>query len=119
MRLAAVTTVLAGVAALVLAASGLGGSSAAPEPIKIVATSNVVSQVTPFPAIMDNADIFAKWINARGGINGRPLEIINCDNHGDPNSTVACARKAVSEHAVAMIGWSYTAARAVPYLAAA
>lgn len=88
---------LAVVATAAAANVASGSSSAAGQPIKIVATSNVVSQVTPFPAIMDNADIFAKVINARGGINGRPLEIIDCDNHGNANDTISCARKAVSE----------------------
>jgi ABC-type branched-subunit amino acid transport system substrate-binding protein len=41
-------------------------------------------------------------INAAGGINGRPLQIVFCDNGYDAGKSAACAREFVSKGVVAM-----------------
>jgi hypothetical protein len=66
---------------------------------------------------MDVADVYAKWINAHGGINGHPLQIINCENHATENGGIACARQAISDNVVAAVGWSWAGGQGVPYLA--
>ncbi|WP_430331020.1 ABC transporter substrate-binding protein [Rhodococcus sp. ACT016] len=41
--------------------------------------------------------------NNHGGVNGRPLELIQCDTMGDPNKEVDCANKMVSEGVTATL----------------
>lgn len=46
----------------------------------------------------------ADAINRGGGIDGRPVEIIECDTANDPNTAAECGRRAVSEDVVAVVG---------------
>ena len=50
--------------------------------------------------------LYAKYINARGGIAGRPLEVTVCDEQFDPAVATTCARQAVEDEA-----WSRSSAR--------
>lgn len=45
-----------------------------------------------------------KAINEAGGINGRPVEVVECNTALDPNKATACAREAVEKGVVAEIG---------------
>ncbi len=50
------------------------------------------------------AKLAEKFINDNGGINGRPLEVTNCDTKGDPNEAANCGRQAVEEGMVDVPG---------------
>jgi branched-chain amino acid transport system substrate-binding protein len=56
----------------------------------------------PFQEALDKAAI--RGINARGGINGHPVELDACDGRNDPDSELECARKLVSDGVVAVVG---------------
>lgn len=56
------------------------------------------------PSIKTGAEAGVAKINAEGGINGRKLELITCNDNNDPNTAAGCARKAVQEKVVAVIG---------------
>ena len=43
-------------------------------------------------------------INAAGGINGHKLQLINCNDHADPNDAVSCANSEISQGVVALVG---------------
>lgn len=45
-------------------------------------------------------------VNARGGLAGRPLKIIRCNDKGDPNQASQCVQKAADDGAIALIGAS-------------
>ncbi|WP_207840101.1 ABC transporter substrate-binding protein [Williamsia soli] len=77
------------------------------EPIKVMTIASGTGQLDPHPEILKTAEMYGDWINENGGIGGRPLEVITCDNADDPNKDAACARKAVDEGVVATVG-SYT-----------
>jgi ABC-type branched-subunit amino acid transport system substrate-binding protein len=50
--------------------------------------------------ITDESDYYtaiADAINARGGIHGRPLDIVGCDDNNDPNQTTTCFRSIVND----------------------
>ena len=51
----------------------------------------------------DTAKAAAQAINAAGGVQGRPLAILTCDDKFDPNATLDCVRQAVDGHAAAII----------------
>ena len=48
----------------------------------------------------------ADAVNARGGLAGRPLKIVRCNDKFDPNQATACAQKAVDDKAIALIAAS-------------
>jgi len=115
------------VAALVLAASAVsacggndnssgssgGGASPTPKsklsgaPIKAMTVASVNTQGPPFPQILETAKLYEKWVNDNGGINGHPLQVSTCDDRGVAPGATQCARQAVSEKDVAVVG-SYT-----------
>jgi len=46
----------------------------------------------------------ADYLNAQGGVGGRPIKISACDSKADPAATTACAQQAVDDGAVAKVG---------------
>lgn len=96
-----------------------GAAAAAPtgEPIKAMTIAPVNTNTPPYPNIHEAAKIYQRQINDKGGINGRPLEVITCDGRGDPNEDAACGRRAVEEGVVAVVGsFTFDASRLVPIL---
>ena len=100
-------------------------SSAAPdtpaaegEPVKVMVWGPATtSGPPPEPGMFPTAQIAADEINARGGLGGRPVEVITCDEKYDPNEAERCARTAVAEGVIAVVGsYSFGAARYMPIL---
>lgn len=62
------------------------------------------------------ARLATEHINAAGGINGRPLALIEVDDQGDPDSAIAAAATLRASRAVAVVGhlWSGTTLAAGP-----
>jgi ABC-type branched-subunit amino acid transport system substrate-binding protein len=52
-------------------------------------------------------------LNARGGLLGHPIEVVTCDEGGDANAASECARQAVDEGVVAVIGSATAQADAI------
>jgi len=80
------------------------GDTPSGDPIKVMVEAPVDSQVLPFPNIPETARLYAAFINDKGGIKGRPLEIVVCDDRADAGEAANCAREAVSENVVANVG---------------
>ncbi|MGA3115781.1 MAG: ABC transporter substrate-binding protein [Syntrophobacteraceae bacterium] len=75
----------------------------AAEPINI----GVIAFTSPAPgkSIFDAADLAAEEINAKGGINGRPVKLFEYDNHGKSADAVEAFQRAVyNDHVVAVMG---------------
>ncbi|MFG2887560.1 ABC transporter substrate-binding protein [Streptomyces sp. NPDC048297] len=62
------------------------------------------TDATNKPGMPAMARAYAKWINARGGINGRKLEVLTCNDHNDSVGAAQCARRAAAENVVAVVG---------------
>jgi ABC-type branched-subunit amino acid transport system substrate-binding protein len=74
-------------------------------PIKIAVINDATQQGgLGRPEIPAAAEARVEAVNAAGGIDGRPLELIACDAKQDPNAARACARQVVEEGAVAVVG---------------
>ena len=87
------------------------------EPIKAMTITSLESQGPVYPNIGNTAEVYEKWINKRGGIGGRPLDVQVCDERGKPTDAAACARKAVSDKVVAVIGsFSFLGTNIMPAL---
>ena len=68
--------------------------------------------------IANTAIAYQDYINARGGIAGRQLEVTVCDEQFDPAIATTCAREAVEEDMVSIVGsFTYFAESIVPVIA--
>jgi branched-chain amino acid transport system substrate-binding protein len=86
-------------------------------PIKTMTITSLNSQGPVYPNISITAKAYGKWINAHGGIKGHPLQVTVCDEHGKPTDAAACARQAVSDNDVAVVGsFSFLGTNIMPAL---
>ncbi|WP_433610208.1 ABC transporter substrate-binding protein [Prescottella agglutinans] len=111
MKLKTLAPAIAALAAVGLVASGCSDDSSADpaqnpatgEPIKVGQILSIqaggLSVANMGAGMTASIDAF----NNRGGVNGRPLELIQCDTMGDPNKEVDCANKMVSEGVAATL----------------
>jgi ABC-type branched-subunit amino acid transport system substrate-binding protein len=98
-------------------ASSAASGPATGTPIKVMVTAPVNTQLPPYPNIPGAAQVYEKYINDKGGIAGHPLQVITCDNKGDPNEGANCARQAVDAKVVAVVGsFTFDASRIIPVL---
>lgn len=96
---------------------GGGGEQATGEPIVTWTYTDVNTEGPQYKNIEETARIYEEWVNANGGIGGRPLEANFCDARGTPTAAAACAREAVSGGAVALVGnFTFTGDAVIPIL---
>lgn len=124
------TAALAALGVMTLLAAGCASSSSAAgsgntkSPIKLMVDTTMTPAASfgglsfPYPAV--GAKAAATALNAKGGIDGHPVQIDVCDNQGNPDQSAACGRKAKSNGDIAVIGaWDiYGAAEILPVLQA-
>jgi ABC-type branched-subunit amino acid transport system substrate-binding protein len=97
---------------------GSGGSAS--DPIKVMTIGQFQAQAFAFPDMAKAVEKVIDDANEDGGINGRQIELITCNDEGDTNVAGRCARQAVTEGVVAVIGTiSLYAPAIVPLLEAA
>jgi ABC-type branched-subunit amino acid transport system substrate-binding protein len=114
-----VVAVFAAALAVTTAASAPTAPKLTGSPIVTYTFADVNTQGPQYKNIAETARVYGSWINAHGGINGHPLRVKNCDARGTPTAATACARKAVADHAVAVIGsFTFTGDAIVPVLKA-
>lgn len=82
--------------------SSSSGGSASGE-IKVMAISVLQSSALSFPDETAAMQAHADEINAAGGINGKKLDLIICNDQFDPNVASDCARQAASGGVVAVL----------------
>jgi branched-chain amino acid transport system substrate-binding protein len=95
---------LLGVAAAIAAIVTSSGSAAATgSPIKVGA---IVSETGPAPFVdwSEGAIAYFKDLNAHGGINGHPVDLIFKNDAGNPTQTGLIARQLIGEGVVAFVG---------------
>jgi len=101
------------------AGDGAAATADAPEgdPIITYTFTDVNTEGPQYKNIQETARVYQEWVNANGGIAGRPLEARFCDARGTPTDAAACARKAVQDKAVAVVGnFTFTGDAIVPIL---
>lgn len=95
-------------AAPVLAACGSSsdskGSAAGGDTIKVLTYGPFDGKGFSLPQIKTGAQAGVDKVNAEGGINGRKIKLIACNDNNDPNTAAGCARTAVEEKVVAVLG---------------
>ncbi|MGW1165593.1 ABC transporter substrate-binding protein [Streptomyces sp. NPDC002550] len=73
-------------------------------PVKVMTWAPQDTNATNKPGMPAMALAYAKWINAHGGINGRKLQVLTCNDHNDSVGAAKCARYAADENVVAVVG---------------
>ena len=88
------------------------------DPIKVMTVTTLNAAGPTYANIANTANAYAEYINARGGIAGRPLEVTVCDEQFDPAVATTCARQAVDEGMVSVVGsFTFFAESIVPVIA--
>ncbi len=99
---------------------GTSDESAEPtgEPLKVMTVTTLNAAGPTYQNIANTANLYAEYINDRGGIGGRPLEVTVCDEQFDPAVATSCARQAVEEGMVSIVGsFTFFAESIVPVIA--
>lgn len=118
-------TIISLVIALALLGAGCGGSSDStgsstsaglPETITIGAAIGKSGYLAPYDASISAVEQLADEVNAKGGIDGSKLEVIQVDNRSDPQRAPIAAQEAIEKGADVLFlsSESLTAAAAAP-----
>ncbi|MGW1207742.1 ABC transporter substrate-binding protein [Streptomyces cyaneofuscatus] len=108
--------------ALLLSGCGVlpGGSGGSGEPVTVMtwAPDQVDdADAVTMPGVPAMAKTYARWINERGGIDGRELRVITCDERDTAAGAERCARQAVDREVAAVVGsYSRHGQSAIPVL---
>ncbi|GGM02777.1 lipoprotein [Streptomyces fumigatiscleroticus] len=62
------------------------------------------TNATNKPGMPAFARAYARYVNAHGGLNGHKLTVLTCNDNNDSLAAAKCARRAVKENVVAVIG---------------
>jgi branched-chain amino acid transport system substrate-binding protein len=83
-----------------------GGAAPTGTPIKVMSIYVKNNPAFSQPETFTGAQARVDAINASGGINGHPVELIGCDSNLDPNQEQACIDQAISENVSAIVSSS-------------
>ncbi|MER5226593.1 ABC transporter substrate-binding protein [Streptomyces flaveus] len=83
--------------------SGVTGGSG-DGPVTVMTMAPEKTRTTNKPGMPAMAKTYARWVNKGGGINGRELNVITCNERNDSVGAAECARRAVDENVVAVVG---------------
>ncbi len=88
------------------------------DPLKVMTVTTINAAGPTYQNIVNTAKLYEDYINARGGVAGRPLEVTVCDEQFDPAVATTCARQAVEEGMVSVVGsFTFFAESIVPVIA--
>ncbi|MFF5448119.1 ABC transporter substrate-binding protein [Streptomyces sp. NPDC012888] len=96
----------AAAAASLLAGCGVlpGDTGGSGETLTVMTWAPEDTKATNMPGMPAMARAYERWANSRGGINGRKLRVLTCNEHNTAGGAADCARRAVAEKAVAVVG---------------
>ncbi|MFF0423235.1 ABC transporter substrate-binding protein [Streptomyces sp. NPDC004520] len=102
--LAYVTTAAAGASLLTGCGVLPGATGGSREPVTVMTWAPDQTRATNMPGMPAMAQTYARWVNAQGGIDGHELRVLTCNEQNTSTGAAACARRAVRENAVAVVG---------------
>ncbi|MEU3041137.1 ABC transporter substrate-binding protein [Streptomyces diastaticus] len=98
--LGALMAALTGGCGLLPAGTGSDGRA----PVTVMTWAPERTGATDKPGMPAMAQAVARWVNASGGIDGHELKVLTCDDGNDSVGAAACARRAVREDVIAVVG---------------
>ncbi|WP_181768808.1 ABC transporter substrate-binding protein [Streptomyces albidus (ex Kaewkla and Franco 2022)] len=73
-------------------------------PVKVMTWAPEGTKATNMPGMPAMAQAYARWVNKEGGIDGRRLEVLTCNDHNDTVRAARCASRATKAGVVAVVG---------------
>ncbi|MFE7380735.1 ABC transporter substrate-binding protein [Streptomyces zhihengii] len=106
LRVRAVWTAAVAAGASLVAGCGVlpGDPGGSREPVTVMTFAPVDTPATNMPGMPSMAKAYARWAASRGGLDGHELRVLTCNSDNTPQGSAACARRAVQENAVAVVG---------------
>ncbi|MEV7566245.1 ABC transporter substrate-binding protein [Streptomyces tanashiensis] len=102
--LAYVTTAATGASLLTGCGVLPGATGGSREPVTVMTWAPDQTRATNMPGMPAMAQTYARWVNSQGGIDGHELRVLTCNEQNTTAGAAACARRAVRENAVAVVG---------------
>ncbi|QEU83000.1 ABC transporter substrate-binding protein [Streptomyces subrutilus] len=81
-----------------------GGPGGSGDTLTVMTFAPEGTQATNMPGMPAMARAYERWVNSKGGINGHKLRVLTCNERNTPTGAADCARKAITEKAVAVVG---------------
>lgn len=81
-----------------------GGPGGSGDTITVMTFAPQGTKATNMPGMTAMAKAYERWINSKGGINGHKLRVLTCNEKNTPAGAADCARTAIAEKAVAVVG---------------
>lgn len=81
-----------------------GGSGGSGDTLTVMTFAPIDTKATNMPGMPGMAKAYERWVNANGGIKGHKLRVLTCNEKNTPAGAGECARQAVSEKAIAVVG---------------
>jgi ABC-type branched-subunit amino acid transport system substrate-binding protein len=79
-------------------------AGAAGPPIKVMVLASLSGPIVNFPDMVTGVNAELGAYNKAGGVHGTKVDVTFCDDQDNPNTAGACARQAVSNGDVAVLG---------------
>jgi ABC-type branched-subunit amino acid transport system substrate-binding protein len=93
------------VSALVSGCGMLPGSAGgSPGPVVVMTWAPVGTDATNMPGVLEMAKAVETYVNDQGGLNGRKLKVLTCNERNDAVAVTNCAQQAADAGAVAVVG---------------
>ncbi|MFD4377319.1 ABC transporter substrate-binding protein [Streptomyces sp. NPDC058486] len=102
--LASLTAAAAGASLLTGCGVLPGATGGSREPVTVMTWAPDQTRATNMPGMPAMAQTYARWVNSQGGIDGHELRVLTCNEQNTPSGAATCARRAVQEKAVAVVG---------------
>ncbi|MEI5099322.1 ABC transporter substrate-binding protein [Streptomyces sp. PmtG] len=105
-RVAHAAAAVAACAALAVGCGVIPGTTggSGDDPVTVMTWAPEGTRATNKPGMPAMAKAIARWINATGGLDGHELRVVTCNDRNDPVEAAGCAREAVKENVVAVVG---------------
>jgi ABC-type branched-subunit amino acid transport system substrate-binding protein len=98
---ASTASLLSGCSAVNSAVGAVGGGD---DTVTVMTWAPEDTQATNMPGMPAMAKAYARWVNEKGGINGRKLRVLTCNDHNDTVRAARCANRAKRQDVVAVVG---------------
>ncbi|WP_435131310.1 ABC transporter substrate-binding protein [Actinacidiphila sp. bgisy144] len=81
-----------------------GGSDGSSGPIVVMTWAPVGTSATNMPGMLGMAKAVETYVNDQGGLHGRKLKVLTCNERNDAVAVTDCEKKAADAGAVAVVG---------------
>ncbi|MFF4581450.1 ABC transporter substrate-binding protein [Streptomyces sp. NPDC001373] len=81
-----------------------GSSGGSGDTLTVMTFAPMGTKATNMPGMPGMAKAYERWINANGGIKGRKLRVLTCNEKNTATGAADCAREAITKKVVAVVG---------------